>query len=411
MDLRVLLRYQISGSVFIGWFLLFHYSVHSADWADMAKQIMDVTTLLTFVASIPIGAIIHQFSVTIKNQFFGLCEDSYLSDSPMKSPTKDILLAFDSSKIKNEDETKKFSLEYLNYIKEKISNLNSFYYMRFDNGLLAPLLAYFLFLMVDNINKPEYYCNAIVIAIIILLVIFILYCCLKLLCRKICCLICILLVVASSIGICCYKRDYSPKFENKSNIELTTKYVKVESNIRYIVTNNYSFESSESMFRESQIFVNNVNNSKNLSKILQVDDLQKISIIESKEDATSNQTFTCTSKCTKCSKELTCSLSYDKNNQIESQLHISKAEITKIDPSLLNKILITCLAISFLLLSYIPRIIQELKEYTRELNGHIQKLENQSSNNSSDSENDCICKCCKILKWICEKLKKLCGNE
>ena len=119
---------------------------------------------------------------------------------------------------------------------------------------------------------------------------------------------------------------------------------------------------------------------------MQVDDLQKISIIESKEDATSNQTFTCTSKCTKCSKELTCSLSYDKNNQTESQLHISKAAITEIDTSLLNKILIACLAISFLLLSYIPRIIQELKEYTR-------KLFHDSTNDENKESNSCSNRC------------------
>lgn len=395
MDMRVLLRYQISGSVFIGWFLLFHYSVHSADWADMAKQIMDVTTLLAFVASIPIGAIIHQIAVTIKNQIFGLCKYSYLSDSPMKKPTKAIL-EFYQSKKNNDEKTKEISLEFLTYIKDKISNLNSFYYMRFDNGFLAPLLAYFLFLTVNKIIKPEYYFNAIVIGIIFLLVIFILSC-LRWLCRKICCLICILLLVASLIGICNYKGDYSPKFENKSNIELTIKSVKLESNTRYIITNQYSFESSENILGESKLFAENLTDSKNLSKILQADDLQKISIVESKEDKTGSQTFTCTSTCKKCSKELTCSLSYGKENQDESQLHISKAEITKIDTSLLNKILMVCLIISFLLLSYIPRIIKELEEYTKELEKFVE---------SSHKDNETDCKCLQYIKNLCEKICK-----
>lgn len=389
MDLKLLLRYQISGSVFIGWFLLFHYSVHSADWADMAKHIMDVTTLLTFIASIPIGAIIHQISVTIKNQIFGLCEDSYLSDSPMKKPTQNILEKYE----------KGCGGEFVKYIDEKISRLNSFYYMRFDNGFLAPFISFILFLFIDNDSVKLKINLLFILGALSCLLLFITLVCIRFNKYKKMCYFFILgvttflLIPGNLISI--IVSGHYLNVANNSNVEITTKSVQVESNTRYIITNQYSFESSESMRRESQIFADNVIDSRNLSKILQVDDLQKISIIESKEDKTSNQTFTCTSKCTKCSKELSCSLSYDKDNQIESQLHISNAEITKIDTSLLNKILMACLVISFLLLSYIPRIIKELEEYTKELENPVE---------SSNKDNETDCKCLQYIKNLCEKI-------
>ncbi len=359
MDLRVLLRYQISGSVFIGWFLLFHYSVHSADWADMAKQIMDATTLLTFVASIPIGAIIHQFSVTIKNQFLGLCEGTCLSDSPMKSPTKEIL-AFYKDKISNEDKTKEVSLEYLNYIKEKISNLNSFYYMRFDNGFLAPALAYMLFFIVDG--KIIQNSNIIILTIILLIssVLLISY---KYPVIKAFAYI-TLTILSLSLAFC----TNVVILPNSSNlrIELNTQHIMFESNTRYVITNEYSFESSSNTLQESQILVGKWTNAKVLLQVLESNNIQKTSIVES-NGGTSENCCTRMEKCTKYLNNSACKPYDVESIGEEGKLYISKAEITKIDPSLLNKFLIACLAISFLLLSYIPRIIQELKEYKDEL--------------------------------------------
>jgi len=323
---------------------------------------MDISSLASLIIAMPIGAIIHQFSVTIKNQIFGLCEDSYLSDSPMKNPTRAILRGFRNSN----------GGEYVKYIDEKISKLNSFYYMRFDNGFLAPLLAYFLFLTVNEMVSVKYYFNALVMMLIILIIVFILNY-FRWLCRKVCCCICVMLIIGSLIGLRCifYMDDIFPKFVKESNVELTTKSVKVEPNTRYVVTKDYSFESTDSMepvytkYIESNLILNQ--NSALKESYLIESNLQKISIIESKENLANKTTFTCVSKCAKCSNELSCTISNTSENKEESQLHISNAEITKTDTTLLNKILIACLIISFLLLSYIPRIIQEIEEYTNEL--------------------------------------------
>jgi hypothetical protein len=59
----------------------------------------------------------------------GICED--LSDMPEKCHFK---------KLKKRDNGID-RIEYAKYILEKISNLNSFYYVRFDNGFLSPFLA------------------------------------------------------------------------------------------------------------------------------------------------------------------------------------------------------------------------------------------------------------------------------
>lgn len=376
MDLKILLRYQISGSIFIGWFLLFHYSVHSADFADMATKIMDISSLASLIIAMPIGAIIHQFSVTIKNQIFGATFIPILSDSPMKNPTRAILISFRNT---NSDR-----IEYVKYLDEKISKLNSFYYMRFDCGFLAPLLSFTLFLLIDakisfSIITLEYLLVYIYFILILILTIIphaamkaniklilntntipkISTRIIEFIKKKTNWLITII-VILSVIGSVFAKCTH---YENSAIDLNTANLVQTNSNIRYVVTKDYSFESTDSMepvytkYIESNLILNQ--NSTLEKSYLNDDNLQKISILESKE---------------------------------ESQLHISKAEITKIDTTLLNKILITCLIISFLLLSYIPRIIQELQEYTDKL-----KKIQPSENNAPDNNDDC---CQKILNLI-----------
>lgn len=373
----MLLRYQISGSVFIAWFLLFHYSVHSADFADMATKIMDISSLATLVMAIPLGAIIHQFSVTIKNQIFGLCEESYLSDSPMKKPTRTILDGYKKASDK----------EYVKYLDEKISKLNSFFYMRFDNGFLAPLLAFSLFFVTSDLNFA-YICNALAIYIVLIIVLIGIYY-IRPVCKCIWYIVIVLLILASCIGTCCYKYTFMSNIKTQTNVELTTSVVQgyaTASNNYYVTTQDYAFESTESLGTVEHLIANGLTN---VDAIVGIKDsnLQKITIIESEDTALNSQTFTCTTKCTKCSLELTCTISNVQQQQDKPQ-HISKAEITKIDTTLLNKILIACLIISTLLLSYIPRIIQELKEYTDKLSTTVSK----------GKEDNCCCE--KILTYL-----------
>ncbi len=293
----MLLRYQISGSVFIAWFLLFHYSVHSADFADMATKIMDISNLAALIMTIPLGAIIHQFSVTIKNQIFGLCEDSYLSDSLMKKPTS-VILNYYANNLNNND-SKEVNLEYLKYIQDKITNLNSFYYMRFDNGFLAPLLAYLLFYLINQYVKWWFFP--------------VLLCAIMLLCnctkvygwirksKPSCIIVGLLSLVIIASGCLTY---CSASHENKSSVVLTTSTAHSESNNYYVTTQDYTSESTESIGTVEHLIANSLTNVDAIAGIKD-SNLQKITIIEREDTALNSQTFTCTTKCAKCSLELT----------------------------------------------------------------------------------------------------------
>lgn len=329
--MKILLRYQISGSIFIGWFLLFHYSVHSADLADMATKIMDISSLASLIIAMPIGAIIHQFSVTIKNQIYGgtkglFGEGCYqlLSDSPKKDPTRLIL-----EKYKNER-------EFVQYISDKISNLNSFYYMRFDCGFLAPLLALILFITIN------YHCiDKIILIFISFLIMFmptlfyVLYHESKSFVRL---LLCIGWFLFPLVIVFCPK--ILPLGVNQTSINY------VESSIigNINITKTYNVERNESISNYIQHF------EKNKTKPFEIEltkNLARLSL--SNEDIES--------------------IGYNNIKTNESLQNLTNVNVTikPLDGKLLNKILLICFLVSFLLLSYIPRIIQEIEEYTNEL--------------------------------------------
>ena len=128
--MKQFLRYQISGTVFLFWLLLFYFGRNSPDLIEVSKNILmkndNIKTGLLFIAALPIGIFIHQFSVSLKNllSYIFPCLKNF-SDFPKennlnsKSPQKD-------------------------YILERISNINSYYYVRIDNGLLAPFFAWLI---------------------------------------------------------------------------------------------------------------------------------------------------------------------------------------------------------------------------------------------------------------------------
>ena len=128
--MKQFLRYQISGMVFFVWAFIFYYSGKATDAHHFLSFFMSDTSFEKIIGGIasalPIGVFIHQISVSIKNYIIGgLCAE--LEDSPKRELIE---------KLKNDKHT-----EYVKYILERISNLNSFYYVRFDNGFLAPFLA------------------------------------------------------------------------------------------------------------------------------------------------------------------------------------------------------------------------------------------------------------------------------
>jgi hypothetical protein len=125
--MKQFLRYQISGMVFILWIFVFYYSGISDTSDEFINNIQDSIVLNKivggFIFAIPFGVIIHQISVTIKNYI-----------------TVEICKEFDDFP-NNYYKIFKDDGEYTKYILDRISNLNSFYYVRFDNGFLAPFLA------------------------------------------------------------------------------------------------------------------------------------------------------------------------------------------------------------------------------------------------------------------------------
>ena len=152
--MKQFLRYQISGMIFVLWIVIFYYSGKSNNVQEFIQcleesNFLKSEALIAFVTALPIGVIIHQLSVSIKNHIIAkMCNE--LSDFPILE------------EISKYDETKKYALD-------RISNLNSFYYVRFDNAFLAPFLA---FLIVISLG---YKINPIAIMIWIVLATAILY--------------------------------------------------------------------------------------------------------------------------------------------------------------------------------------------------------------------------------------------
>lgn len=174
----MIFRYQLSGSIFIGWLLIFYYSSNSASFSDIATKIsaLPIANLFSAVAAgVPIGTIIHQFSVSIKNQIFGkLFGFPYFIDS-MQDDAK----LTDSIVMKYIAETRAqiFTGEIINSkitsTHEKLSSLNTHYYLRFDNGVLAPIFAYLTFIIItaqENNSLLQTF-TLLVLALIILVVI------------------------------------------------------------------------------------------------------------------------------------------------------------------------------------------------------------------------------------------------
>lgn len=111
------------------WLAVFGLGGRTDGFYDLAMTLNGkaegLKVLTGLVAALPIGVLIHQMSVLIKNWVVA----SYFkvfSDFP------DYMHALSSQKM----------LDTHKYCLEKISNLNSYYYVRFDNGFLAPFFAW-----------------------------------------------------------------------------------------------------------------------------------------------------------------------------------------------------------------------------------------------------------------------------
>jgi len=128
--MKLFLRYQISGTTFLFWMAIFYCG---SDAKNLTNLVCNLPLLNDYIISavalaMPIGVLIHQFSVLIKNWVVAKFFNEF-SDFPNSE-----LIALLSTK----------PTEQVKYYFDKVSNLNSFYYVRVDNGFLAPLMAWLI---------------------------------------------------------------------------------------------------------------------------------------------------------------------------------------------------------------------------------------------------------------------------
>ena len=116
--MKQFLRYQVSGMVFIIWIIIFYYGSKTDNTLELLRTIVktDVNLPLSgLVSALPIGVLIHQFSVVLKNWAFSKVPGwQHFSDHPATIAVHGLY----SEK-----------QEYTKYLLERVSNLNTFYYV------------------------------------------------------------------------------------------------------------------------------------------------------------------------------------------------------------------------------------------------------------------------------------------
>ena len=148
------------------WLIVFYYGGRAENINELIsliyKHIVNINLIIGVFAALPIGVIIHQFSVILKN-LIGICIKSFRD-----FPNIDDIKNLDNKRIK------------VDYILERISNLNSFYYVRFDNGALSPLLAWWVVSCFMDINIKSFWLkSAVLIGFVTVAYIPIIWCELK----------------------------------------------------------------------------------------------------------------------------------------------------------------------------------------------------------------------------------------
>lgn len=139
--MKQFLRYQISGTVFLIWIVVFYFSECATSveqlLSSIFSEIESLKAVVGLISALPIGVVIHQVSVMLKNWVVAKLWEEF-DDYPNNS----LLPSKDSPRTA--------------YILERISNLNSFYYVRFDTGVLAPLFAWMFVSIFLNQNIESY---------------------------------------------------------------------------------------------------------------------------------------------------------------------------------------------------------------------------------------------------------------
>ncbi|MDA3875883.1 MAG: hypothetical protein PF483_02210 [Halothiobacillus sp.] len=109
--------------------MIFYYGSKSDNTLDLFRTIANTDINLPLrglVSALLIGVLIHQISVVLKNWVVAKVPCwQHFSDHPETFAAHGLYSA---------------RQEYTKYLLERVSNLNSFYCVRMDNGLLIPLL-------------------------------------------------------------------------------------------------------------------------------------------------------------------------------------------------------------------------------------------------------------------------------
>lgn len=156
--MKQFLRFQISGLTSLLWFLLFFYPYVDLADSGMSTSKGVIAFCLSFVTlALPLGTIVHQISITLFSPFrktrflFFKRKSLYEIDDfkPFKMQDEHKLKQYKLAIIKGTNVShkignKEVSLD-IGSIAKGISNRYSYYYVRVDNGIVAPSMGFIIF--------------------------------------------------------------------------------------------------------------------------------------------------------------------------------------------------------------------------------------------------------------------------
>ncbi|WP_459899923.1 hypothetical protein [Desulfobaculum senezii] len=163
--MKQFLRFQISGLTSLLWFLLFFYPYVDLADSGISTSKGVIAFCLSFVTlALPLGTIVHQISITLfspfrKNRFFilkrkALCEINDFKPFRMQDAHKlkqYKLALIKGTKVCHKISNKEVSLD-TSAISKEISNRYSYYYLRVDNGIVAPSIGFIIFFYFKSIS-------------------------------------------------------------------------------------------------------------------------------------------------------------------------------------------------------------------------------------------------------------------
>lgn len=162
--MKQFLRFQISGLTCILWTILFLLPyINWSTFSTVNFEKLVVALVGSFAVALPLGTVIHQISISLlspfrKERFFikilvidelKILKDKMTSFNNSDEKYQSILVFYQGINVKwttKENMEKTLDVEH---IRNEISNRYSYYYVRIDNGIIAPVIGFFLFLLIN----------------------------------------------------------------------------------------------------------------------------------------------------------------------------------------------------------------------------------------------------------------------